>query len=92
MALGNPDRDDIKEGPVKRRDHAVDALRYGIMSRPQTPFHTQQMESWVLSNPIELARRAQQAGLTIDDFRERRYNRTVIKHSDAGIKHSDGLK
>ena len=27
----------IKETPVKKDDHAVDALRYGIMSRPESP-------------------------------------------------------
>ena len=27
----------IKETPVKKDDHAVDALRYGIMSRPEEP-------------------------------------------------------
>jgi len=92
MAVGNPDRDDIKEAPVKRKDHAVDALRYGIMSRPQTPLRTQQVEPWVYKNPMELARRAQQMGLTVDDFITQRYNRTNIKHSKSGIKHTNGLK
>jgi phage terminase large subunit len=27
----------IKETPIKKDDHAVDAFRYGIMSRPETP-------------------------------------------------------
>lgn len=92
MSLGSPERDDIKEAPVKRKDHAVDDLRYAIMSRPQAPLHGQQIQEWVLANPIELARRAQQAGMTVDDFRAQRYNRTMIRHSESGIKHSDGLK
>lgn len=92
MALGNPDKDEIKEAPVKRADHACDDLRYAIMSRPQTPLHAQQLEPWVYENPIELARRAQAVGLTVDDFREQRYNRTAIRHSASGIKHTSGLK
>jgi hypothetical protein len=27
----------MKESPVKKDDHAVDALRYAIMSRPEQP-------------------------------------------------------
>jgi phage terminase large subunit len=92
MALGNPDKDDIKEAPVKRKDHAVDDLRYAIMSRPQTPLHSQQLEDWVLRNPIELARRAMVAGMTPDDFRMQRNNRTNLRHSSSGIKHTQGLK
>lgn len=91
-AIGNPDRDDVKEAPVKRKDHAVDDLRYAIMSRPQSPIHTQQIEPWVYENPLELARRAQAVGLTVDDFRVARYNRTSIRHNQTGIKHTDGLK
>lgn len=92
MAVGNPDRDDIKEAPVKRGDHAMDDLRYAIMSRPQTPFHLQQIEPWVFGNPIELARRAQQMGMTVEDFAVQRYNRTQIRHTSSGIKHTSGLK
>lgn len=92
MALGNPDRDDVKEAPVKRRDHAVDDLRYAIMSRPQSPLHTQNIEPWVFENPLELARRAQAMGLTAEDLRMGRFNRSYIRHSSVGIKHSDGLK
>lgn len=92
MSVGNPDRDEIKEAPVKRRDHAVDDLRYAIMSRPQSPLHSKQIEDWVLRNPIELARRAAALGMTVDDFREQRYHRTHIRHTSSGIKHSNGLK
>lgn len=92
-ALGNPERDEVKEAPVKRKDHAVDTLRYGIMSRPQSPLHTQQIEPWVFENPIELARRAQVAGMTIQDFAANRYsNRTYIRHSNSGVNHIDGLR
>lgn len=91
-ALANQDRDDIKEAPVKRQDHAVDALRYLIMSRPQSPNPAQSIEPWVYSNPIELARRAGMMGMTPDDLIMQRYNRTSIRHSSSGIKHTDGLK
>lgn len=89
--LANSDKDEIKEAPVKRADHAVDTLRYMIMSRPQLPQEMQQIEPWVFQNPMELARRAQILGTTVDDLVARRYNRTNIKHSTSGIKHSDGL-
>lgn len=93
MALGNSERDDIKEAPVKRNDHAVDALRYAIMSRPQSPTQMQQIEPWVFQNPIELARRAQAMGMTVDDLVAQRFgNRTMIRHSSSGIKHTNGLK
>lgn len=93
-ATGNPDRDTIKEAPVKRKDHAVDALRYLIMSRPQSPTTSQRIEPWVFSNPLELARRAQQMGMTADDLIAQRYgSRTNIRHSTkSGIKHTSGLK
>jgi PBSX family phage terminase large subunit len=92
MAIGNPDKDDIKEAPVKRNDHAVDALRYGIMSRPQLPEELQEMEPWVFHNPLELARRAAQLNMTVDDLRAGRFNRTRIKHSASGINHTNGLQ
>lgn len=91
-AIGNPDRDDVKEAPVKRKDHAVDDLRYAIMSRPQTPRYMQQIEPWVFQNPLELARKAQALGMTVDDLLVGRYNRTNIRHSSSGIHHTDGLK
>lgn len=89
--LANIDRDDPKEAPVKRKDHSVDALRYGIMSRPQTPGLLGQMEPWIFENPLELARKAQQMGLTVDDLIMSRYNRTTIRHSQDTIKHTQGL-
>ena len=91
--LANVDRDDAKEAPVKHNDNAIDALRYGIMSRPQSPSLFSSMEPWVFENPMELARRAQQMGLTKEDLIMSRYaNRSVIRHSGAGIHHTDGLK
>lgn len=90
--LANVDRDDPKEAPVKRKDNAVDTLRYGIMSRPQSPSLMASMEPWVFENPMELARRAQQMGMTKEDLIMSRYNRTRIKHSKSGIKHTNGLR
>lgn len=91
-ALGNPDKDDIKEAPVKRTDHAVDDLRYAIMSRPQSPTREQSVEPWIYQNPLELARRAQAMGMTVDELIAGRYARTSIRHSSSGIKHTNGLK
>lgn len=90
-AVGN-DKDEIKEAPVKRKDHAVDDLRYAIMSRPQTPSLMQQIEPWVWTHPLELARRAQAMGMTTDELILSRYNRTHIRHSSSGIRHTEGLK
>lgn len=90
-SIGNPDRDEIKEAPVKRKDDAVDPFRYGIMSRPQAPLHQSFVEPWVYSNPVELARRAQLLGLTVDDLVMKRHGYTKIKHTTNGIKHSNGL-
>lgn len=87
--LGNPYRDDIKEAPVKRKDHAADALRYLIMSRPQDPFEMESLPGWIYSNPLELARKAQQMGMTKDDLIYHRYQRTRINHSSKGISHGD---
>lgn len=91
LLSGNPDRDDPKEAPVKRKDHAVDALRYLIMSRPQTPTMLSQMEPWVYYNPLELARRAQAMGLTVDDLIAQRYHHTRINHKTSGIRHTNSL-
>lgn len=91
MALGNNDKDEIKEAPVKRKDHAVDDFRYFIMSRPQTASRMQQIEPWVFEHPLELARRAQALGMTVDDILSQRYNRSNIRHTTSGIKHTSGL-
>jgi PBSX family phage terminase large subunit len=90
--LANSDKDEIKEQPVKRADHAVDDFRYAIMSRPQSPLRMQQIEPWIFNNPLELARRAQALGMTVDDLMTQRYNRTNIRHTSTGIKHTNGLK
>lgn len=91
-AIGNPDKDDAKEAPVKRNDHAVDDLRYAIMSRPQTPAAMQQIEPWIFQNPLELARKAQALGMTVDDLLASRYSRSYIRHTSTGIRHTQGLR
>lgn len=90
-SIGNPDRDEVKEAPVKRKDDAVDPLRYGIMSRPQAPLHAQTIEPWIFENPMELARRAQAMGLTSEDLVMKRFSHTRINHSGGGIKHGDSI-
>lgn len=47
----------IKEAPVKKDDHAVDALRYAIMSRPEEPkladLRTKQRQESTLSGSVQ---------------------------------------
>ena len=88
---GNPNTDDVKERPVKRHDHAVDALRYLVMSRHYSPVHGTFIEPWVYENPLELARRAGVMGKTVDDLLYERYNMTTIRKSSTGIKHQTGF-
>lgn len=87
----NTEADDIKERPRKKNDHLVDCLRYLIMSRPQTPQHMTSIAPWVFQNPLELARRAQSMGLTVDDLIAGRHGNTTVKHS-TGITHSGSLR
>lgn len=91
----NNESDDPKERPRKKNDHMVDPLRYLIMSRPQKPQHMTSIAPWVFQNPIELARRAQGMGMTVDDLISHRYGNTNINHSGSithsqGINHSNG--
>jgi PBSX family phage terminase large subunit len=87
----NTDADDIKERPRKKNDHLVDPLRYIIMSRPQRPEHLNSIAPWVFQNPIELARRAQSMGMTVDDLIAVRHHQTTVRHSATGITHSSGI-
>ena len=95
QALGkgslDPYKDDMPERPVKRNDHLVDALRYLIMSRPQSARMINSIEPWVFQNPLELARRAQAMGLTVDDLINQRSGYTTITHSESTIRHRDSL-
>ncbi len=87
----NSEADDIKERPRKKNDHTTDVLRYLIASRPQSPQHMTSIAPWVFQNPIELARRAQSMGLTVDDLMAQRYGNTSLRHSTSGISHSGGI-
>lgn len=87
---GDPNKDEIKEAPVKRNDHLADALRYIIMSRPPVAQLQDTIEPWVMRDPLELARRAQQQGVTTDDLLYRQH-RSGIRHSGGGIRHTGGL-
>jgi len=86
----NTEADDIKERPRKKNDHLVDTLRYMIMSRPQTPQHMTSIAPWVFQNPLELARRAQSMGLTVDDLIAGRHANTTVRHG-SNISHSGSL-
>ena len=37
LSAGQTNDKNIKESPVKKDDHAIDALRYAVMSRPEAP-------------------------------------------------------
>ncbi len=90
----NINADVIKERPVKRNDDLVDPLRYLIMSRPQSARMVASLEPWVFDNPLELARRAQNMNMTVDELVSNRHNQTVIRHSDGKgkIRHRNSLR
>lgn len=89
---GGAEMEDAKPEVVKRNDHAVDALRYFIMSRPQGGDLSRYIDPSLWNNPLELARYAQQQGLTVDDLIVQRYGGPGrIGHSTTGIQHTDGL-
>lgn len=79
-----------KEAPVKKFDHAVDDLRYAIMSRPISPSEAQSIDPNVWRDPIRLALYAKSIGRTKDDLIvERSGAQSGIRHSTSGISHSD---
>lgn len=88
---GRTDIDTPKERPVKRNDHAVDALRYIIMSRPLLPTYKSGIEPWVYRDPLELARRARAMGTTVDDLLYERHRVTRIRHSSDGVDHDGNI-
>lgn len=76
--------------PVKRKDHALDALRYGVMSRPIMPEHISQLDPRIWQDPMLLARYAQKSGRTVEDMIAERRGDGAIRHSNTGIKHQAG--
>lgn len=72
------------EAPVKNFDHAVDALRYGVMSRPVAPQHLQQIDPNIWHDDLLLARYAAQNGTTKQDLLAQRYR------TNGGIRTRDG--
>lgn len=81
------------EKPVKNFDHAVDALRYLIMSRPVTPEYLSKMDPAIFNDSLALARYAKQSGLTKDEIIARRFQSQMggIRTSDGGISTKDSL-
>jgi PBSX family phage terminase large subunit len=78
--------------PVKHKDHAVDALRYFLMSRPINPAEAQTLDPRLLNNPLELARYCADMGISVDDFIASKYgvgNMNKIGHAESGIGHVD---
>lgn len=79
--------------PVKHKDHAVDALRYFLMSRPINPTEAHLLDPRLLNNPLELARYCADLGITVDDFIASKYgvgNLDKIGHAGSGVGHLDG--
>ena len=86
---GGGEMEDAKPEVLKRNDHATDAVRYFIMSRPQGGDLSKYIDPSIWNHPLELARYAQQQGLTVDDLIVQRYGgQTAIGHSSRGITHS----
>ena len=82
------------EKPVKNFDHATDALRYGIMSRPVTREDMQTMDPRIWNDSLQLALYARRMGLSKDELLEQRMGlQSGIKHSNGSgrITHSSGL-
>ena len=69
--------------PIKNFDHATDALRYGIMSRPITPSEIAEIDPRIWENPIALQRYAQKHSVTVEALNNQRYRlrQTGIRHS-----------
>ncbi len=81
------------ERPVKNFDHAVDDLRYAIMSRPVGPDIVESIDYRTWNDPIQLALLAKSMGLTKDDLIGRRMGEAPkIRHTEGGISTSDGLR
>lgn len=81
------------EKPVKNFDHAVDALRYAIMSRPVAPEHLDQIDPAIWQDDMLLTRYAKSLGMTRDDLIAQRFRlgNTPIRHSSGGITKTSGL-
>lgn len=75
------------EKPVKNNDHATDALRYAIMSRPVSPQELDSIDPMIWNNPMELVRFAKRQGMTKDELIARHFNiaHDSIRTSDTGI-------
>lgn len=83
--------EDPKAAPVKKQDHAVDALRYFLMTRPQSPDLLQSIDPRIMQSPIELARYCHDMGMSVEDFMVQRYrgNQNAVNHASTGISHAD---
>lgn len=80
------------EKPVKNFDHAVDALRYMIMSRPISPDYLQRMDPAIFNDPLALAKYARQMGTTKDDLVAQRFKHEgYVRHTEGGIKTQNSL-
>jgi phage terminase large subunit len=80
------------EQPVKSFDHAVDAFRYLIMSRPVAPEHLSQIDPGIWQDPIQLQMHARRNGLTVEDLVAQRFRTEGhIRHREGGIPVREGL-
>lgn len=93
MRTGQEDSENDPEKPAKYKDHAVDALRYFLMSRPINPTEAHILDPRILNNPLELARYCADLGISINDFLASKYgvgNVNKIGHETSGIGHVEG--
>jgi hypothetical protein len=81
------------EKPIKNFDHAVDDLRYAIMSRPIGPQEVAEIPEGIWASPIALQRYANKHRTSVDTLNQLRYrlNRGEIRHNEGRISVQDRL-
>lgn len=79
------------EKPVKNKDHATDALRYAIMSRPVRPEELEMVDPNIWRDSLELARYARLQGTTKDELVARRFSHGAVRNTKGGISKQSGL-
>lgn len=92
LSYANMGRSNNPEKPVKNFDHAVDAMRYGVMSRPVNPLRVEEIEPGIWEDPMRLSIYAKKMGTTVDDLIHQRFRTSgYIRKTEGGIKVQKGL-
>lgn len=92
LSYANMGRSNNPEKPVKNFDHAVDAMRYGVMSRPVNPLRVEEIEPGIWEDPMRLSIYAKKMGTTVDDLIHQRFRLSGhIRKTEGGIKVQKGL-